>query len=225
MAACALLLEIAHADEVFQPEERERIARHIREEMHVSGDELQEVFRIAEEERRESVDLFHFTQLLRDNLSREQRLRLVEAIWGVVYSDGSLSEVEGHLARKIAELLGFSTPKSRPSKRRWRRRSKCPRSKVQSPRSVQGRRSKVGAPPRRRILTLDLRPPTDFGPWTLDFGQLPQTTRGSRTVKVVPSPRRLATSTCPLCASTIHFTMESPRPEPPGWARRAPALR
>ena len=110
VAACALLLEIAHADEVFQPEERERIARHIREEMHVSGDELQEVFRIAEEERRESVDLFHFTQLLRENLSREQRLRLVEAIWGVVYSDGSLSEVEGHLARKIAELLGFQHP-------------------------------------------------------------------------------------------------------------------
>jgi len=110
VAACALLLEIAHADEVFQPEERERIARHIREEMHVSGDELQEVFRTAEEERRESVDLFHFTQLLRDNLSRDQRLRLVEAIWGVVYSDGSLSEVEGHLARKIAELLGFQHP-------------------------------------------------------------------------------------------------------------------
>ena len=110
VAACALLLEIAHADDVFQPEERERIERHIREEMRVSEDELQEVFRIAEEERRESVDLFHFTQLLREHLTRDQRLRLVEAIWGVVYSDGSLSEVEGHLARKIAELLGFQHP-------------------------------------------------------------------------------------------------------------------
>ncbi len=110
VAACALLLEIAHADDVFQPEERDRIARHIRDEMHVSEDELHEVFRLAEEERRESVDLFHFTQLLRDNLSRDERLRLVEAIWGVVYSDGSLSEVEGHLARRIAELLGFQHP-------------------------------------------------------------------------------------------------------------------
>src|SRR5437773_11606497 len=82
VAACALLLEIAHADDVFRPEERDRIARHIREEMHVSGDELAEVFRLAEEERRESVDLFHFTQLLRDNLPRDEPLRLVEAIWG-----------------------------------------------------------------------------------------------------------------------------------------------
>jgi uncharacterized tellurite resistance protein B-like protein len=110
VAACALLLEIAHADDVFRPEERDRITRHIKDEMHVSEDEVAEVFRLAEEERRESVDLFHFTQLLRENLNRDQRLRLVEAIWGVVYSDGSLSEVEGHLARKIAELLGFQHP-------------------------------------------------------------------------------------------------------------------
>jgi uncharacterized tellurite resistance protein B-like protein len=118
VAACALLLEIAHADEVFQPEERDRIARHIRDEMHVSEDELAEVFRLAEEERRESVDLFHFTQLLRENLSRDQRLRLVEAIWGVVYSDGSLAEVEGHLARRIAELLGFQHPEVQAAKDR-----------------------------------------------------------------------------------------------------------
>jgi uncharacterized tellurite resistance protein B-like protein len=116
VAACALLLEIAHADDVFRPEERDRIVRHIRDEMHVSEDELAEVFRIAEEERRDSVDLFHFTQLLRENLNRDQRLRLVEAIWGVVYSDGSLSEVEGHLARKIAELLGFQHPEVQAAK-------------------------------------------------------------------------------------------------------------
>lgn len=110
IAACALLLEIAHADDVFQPEERERIARHIREEMHVSEEDIQEVFRLAEQERRQSVDLFHSTKLLRENLSRDQRLRLVEAIWGVVYSDGTLLEAEAHLARRIAELLGFQHP-------------------------------------------------------------------------------------------------------------------
>ena len=110
VAACALLLEIAHADSEFKPEERERIARHIRDEMGVGDEELREVFRLAEEERRESVDLFHFTRLLQENLSRDERLKLVEAIWGVVYSDGSLSEVESHLARRIAELLGFQHP-------------------------------------------------------------------------------------------------------------------
>ena len=118
VAACALLLEIAHADDVFRPEERDRIARHIRDEMHVSEDQLDEVFFLAEEERKECVDLFHFTQLLRESLTRDQRLRLVEAIWGVVYSDGSLQEVEAHLARKIAELLGFQHPEVQAAKER-----------------------------------------------------------------------------------------------------------
>src|ERR1700693_606064 len=118
VAACALLLEIAHAEDVFLPDEQDRHARHIRDEMHVSEDQLQDVFRLAEEQRRESVDLFQFTQLLRENLSRDQRPRLLEAIWGVVYSDGSLAEVEGHLARRIAELLGFQHPEVQEVKER-----------------------------------------------------------------------------------------------------------
>ena len=45
-----------------------------------------------------------------EKFSREQRLRLVEVIWGVVYADGELSAVENQLARRIAELLGFQHP-------------------------------------------------------------------------------------------------------------------
>ena len=118
VAACALLLEIAHADDVFTADERERIARHIRTEMGVSDEEMREVFRAAEEERRESVDLYHFTRLLSDHLSRDQRRRLVEAIWEVVYADGSLSTVESHLARRVAELLGFQHPEVQEIKER-----------------------------------------------------------------------------------------------------------
>ena len=118
VAACALLLEIAHADDVFRPEERDRIARHIREEMGVGDQELREVFRLAEEERRGSVDLYQFTRLLTEHLSRDERLKLVEAIWGVVYSDGALSAVEGQLARRIAELLGFQHPEVQAARER-----------------------------------------------------------------------------------------------------------
>ena len=110
VAACALLLEIAHADDVFLPEERERIARHIREERGVDEQQLREVFQAAEQERQASVDLYHFTRLLDENLSREERRRLVETIWEVVYADGALSSAEGHLARRVGELLGFQHP-------------------------------------------------------------------------------------------------------------------
>lgn len=110
IAACALLLEIAHADTFFGAEEQERILRHARDELKIPEADLEEVLRLAEEERRESVDLYQFTRLIAESFSREQRLRLIEAIWGVVYSDGLLSAAESQLARRIAELLGFQHP-------------------------------------------------------------------------------------------------------------------
>jgi uncharacterized tellurite resistance protein B-like protein len=110
IAACALLLEIAHADDVFAPEERDRILRAVREDLGVPAEDVAEVVRLAEEERRESVDLYQFTRLVSEKFTRAQRLRLVEVIWGVVYADGELTAVENQLARRIAELLGFQHP-------------------------------------------------------------------------------------------------------------------
>ena len=105
IAACALLLEIAHADEDFTADEKERISRHAREDLGVAPEDVREVLRLAEEARRQSVDLYQFTKLVTESFSREQRLRLIEAIWGVVYSDGVLTAVEGQLARRIARQL------------------------------------------------------------------------------------------------------------------------
>ena len=110
IAACALLLEIAHADDDFAAEERDRIRRAAREDLGVAREDLDELVRLAAEERRESVDLYQFTKLVAENFSREQRLRLIEVIWGIVYADGVLTAVENQLARRIAELLGFQHP-------------------------------------------------------------------------------------------------------------------
>jgi uncharacterized tellurite resistance protein B-like protein len=118
VAACALLLEMAHADAELTGEERERIARHAREDLGVAPDDVREMLRLAEEARRESVDLYQFTKLVTEGFSRDQRLRLIEAIWGVVYSDGVLTAVEGQLARRIAELLGFQHPEVQAARER-----------------------------------------------------------------------------------------------------------
>ena len=110
VAACALLLEIAHADDDFTESERQRIARAAREDFGVAPEAVSEILRLAEAERRESVDLYQFTKLIAERFSRDERLRLVEVIWGVVYSDGALSAAENQLARRVAELLGFQHP-------------------------------------------------------------------------------------------------------------------
>ena len=109
IAACALLLEIAHADGL-GPQEHESILRAAREDLGVPEEDVREVLRLAEEARRESVDLYQFTRLVGESFSLEQRRHLVEAIWRVVYSDGVLSAVENQLARRIGELLGLQQP-------------------------------------------------------------------------------------------------------------------
>jgi uncharacterized tellurite resistance protein B-like protein len=118
VAACALLLEIGHADGFLGPEENERVLRHVREDLGIPESEVREVVRLAEEQRRESVDLYQFTRRITESFSREQRLRLIEAIWGVVYADGELASIEGQLARRIAELLGFQHPDVQAAKDR-----------------------------------------------------------------------------------------------------------
>lgn len=117
VAACALLLEIAHADG-FGAEEKASIFRALRDDLGVADEDVQQVVRLAEEARRESVDLYQFTRLVAENFSTQQRRRLVEAIWRVVYADGTLSALENHMARRIADLLGFQHPEVQEIKER-----------------------------------------------------------------------------------------------------------
>ncbi len=117
VAACALLLELAHADGDFSGEERRRVARAARE-LGVAAADVERVLEAADAERRDSVDLYQFTRRVAESLSREERLRLVETIWGVVYSDGTLTEAENRLARRIAELLGFQHPEVQAARER-----------------------------------------------------------------------------------------------------------
>jgi len=117
IAACALLLEIAHADG-FGQEEKGSILRALHDDLRVADEDVQQLLRLAEEARQKSVDLYQFTRLVAENFSTEQRRRLVEDIWRVVYADGTLTVMENHLARRIADLLGFQHPEIQEIKER-----------------------------------------------------------------------------------------------------------
>ncbi len=105
LAACALLLELAHADGEFSPEEREHIERTL--VRHFGLDEAAgvELMRLAEAERAESIDHFQFTRLITANYDLGQKMVLAEVMWGVILADGKLSEREAYLVRKMASLM------------------------------------------------------------------------------------------------------------------------
>lgn len=105
LAACALLLELAYADNEFSNSEREHLEGAVRREFGLNEDEAEELIRLAEEERKNAVDLWSFTNLIADHFSLGQKMVLAEAMWGLVYADGELGSREDYLMRKISGLL------------------------------------------------------------------------------------------------------------------------
>lgn len=105
VAACALLLEMAHADSEFSAEERTHIEAVLERHFDLDPDTARELIEVAERERRDATDLHQFTAIINRHYDEGQRMVLAELLWRVVYADGELSRHEDYLSRKIANLL------------------------------------------------------------------------------------------------------------------------
>jgi uncharacterized tellurite resistance protein B-like protein len=105
LAACALLLELAYADDEFTEQERVHLRGALQRQFGVDEPQAAELIALAEEERVKAVDLWGFTNLIAEHYSLGQKMVLAEAMWGLVFSDGELASREDYLMRKISGLL------------------------------------------------------------------------------------------------------------------------
>jgi uncharacterized tellurite resistance protein B-like protein len=105
LAACALLLELAHADDEFTAEERTHIEGTLARHFGLMEEEAAELMALAESERSQSLDHFQFTRLIASEYDLGQKMVLAEVMWGVILADGKLSDHETHLLRKMASLM------------------------------------------------------------------------------------------------------------------------
>ena len=105
VAACALLLELAHADEHFTEGERNHIEAVLQRHFGLDDDTARELMALAEAERANAIDLYQFTALIRSSYDLGQKTLLAEIMWSLVMSDGQIAHHEAHMLRKIASLL------------------------------------------------------------------------------------------------------------------------
>ena len=105
VAACALLLELAHADDHFGEDERIHIEAVMRRHFSLDEDTAQELIALAQMQRNEAIDLYQFTRLIRENYDLGQKTLLAEIMWGLVMTDGQIAQHEAYMLRKIANLL------------------------------------------------------------------------------------------------------------------------
>lgn len=105
LAACALLLELAHSDGEFSEEERQHIERTLVRHFGLDETTGAELLSLAEAERSQSLDHYQFTRLIAQEYDLGQKMLLAEIMWGVILADGRLSDHETHLVRKLGSLM------------------------------------------------------------------------------------------------------------------------
>lgn len=105
LAATVLMVEIMKADHETDDAEREELLRAIALLTDRQGPEVNALLQEAEEASAEAPDLYHFTKVVHDTFSPEQKFTLLKALWRVAYADDELDKYEESTIRRIAELL------------------------------------------------------------------------------------------------------------------------
>ena len=100
----ALLIHAAKIDENYTEIEKKIIKKTIIQLNQVSPNEAEKLLKIAEKKEEESNQIIEFTREIK-KYSMELRLKIIEIIWEIVYSDGASDNYESNLIRRICGLL------------------------------------------------------------------------------------------------------------------------
>ena len=126
LAACALLLELAHADDEFSEEEQRHVEAAVRRHFGIDPAQAEQLLELADAERRQAIDFWQFTSLINRHYSLAQKTLLAEIMWGLIYSDGELLEKEQYLMRKISHLLHIQPGYLAEARKRVAERQEAP---------------------------------------------------------------------------------------------------
>lgn len=105
IAACALLLEIATADDDFSDDEKNRISDLMKNKFELTDTEVNNLISKSEEEIQNSVSIYEFTDVLNKSLNNEEKYRIIKYLWHIAYADGNLDSYEEFYIKKISNNL------------------------------------------------------------------------------------------------------------------------
>jgi|TARA_Y100000758_G_scaffold261418_1_gene199703 uncharacterized tellurite resistance protein B-like protein len=100
----ALLIHAAKIDENYTEAEKTIIKKALMELGLVKLNEANELLIEAEKKEQDSNQILEFTQQIKKN-PIEFRLKIIEILWKIVYSDGTSDNYESNLIRRICGLL------------------------------------------------------------------------------------------------------------------------
>jgi uncharacterized tellurite resistance protein B-like protein len=110
LAAAALLFEVVRADARVTDEERTVMRSAVQTVFGLTREEAEGLVRLAAEASRGATSLYELTQVVDGELPLEDKKRLVELLWLVVFADGEKHAQEEPIVRQIAGLLHVPHP-------------------------------------------------------------------------------------------------------------------
>ena len=99
----SLLIHIAKIDQNYTDKENNIISKTLLE-LGANNDDLGKIMLDAEKNENDSNQILGFTKDIK-NMDEKDKEKIVEALWSVVYSDGSADMYEENLMRRLSGLL------------------------------------------------------------------------------------------------------------------------
>ena len=104
----ALLIHAAKIDENYTKKEKQIIKKAIAE-LSSKNEKIDEILLKAEELERESNQILGFTKEFK-NLDENSKIKIIEFLWNIIYSDKNPDMYENNLMRRLTGLL-YLNPK------------------------------------------------------------------------------------------------------------------
>ncbi|MFN4102177.1 MAG: TerB family tellurite resistance protein [Pararhodobacter sp.] len=117
-AVAALLVDAAHADEHYTPEDRQGVIALLQAMFELDPREAETLCAAGEAEQKRAADIVRFTRVVKFGLEEPERLRLMEALWEIVLVDHVRNPHEDALLRRLAPLLAVSDHDSAAARQR-----------------------------------------------------------------------------------------------------------
>ena len=108
VALCAILLEVAQADQEFDPDERKTIVKVLQDKFDLDNAEVEDLIALTEAERAKHPDLWAFTNAIGRGYTPEEKLSVMVMVWQVVFADQVLDAHEDMLVRKLQHMLAVN---------------------------------------------------------------------------------------------------------------------
>ena len=103
----ALLIHAAKIDENYTDVEKKIIKKALVDLKLSESNKVEELLKESEEKEKDSNQIVEFTREIKKN-SLDFRLKIIEILWKIVYSDGTSGNYESNLIRRVCGLLYVS---------------------------------------------------------------------------------------------------------------------